>query len=175
MHGEGASRFDMKVRPFDRGAGDSYEALTDLLHRAYAPLAAAGMRFYATHQSVEDTRMRAEEGTCFVSEIDGVVVATLSLRRSSSTSRCTFYREPRVWIFGQFAVEPAHQRAGLGGVLLDHAEHVARAGGAHELACDTAETATHLVRYYAARGYREVDRVQWEVTNYRSVVLSKVL
>ena len=30
-------------------ASDDWEALTDLLHRAYGPLAARGMRFYASH------------------------------------------------------------------------------------------------------------------------------
>ncbi|WP_312116724.1 hypothetical protein [Brevibacillus reuszeri] len=40
---------------------------------------------------------------------------------------------------------------------------------------DTAEGAHHLIRYYSARGYRHVDYVQWNETNYRSVLMSKKL
>ena len=38
--------------------GDDLVALTALLHRACAPLAAAGMRYRASHQSVADTAER---------------------------------------------------------------------------------------------------------------------
>ena len=40
---------------------------------------------------------------------------------------------------------------------------------------DTAEGAEHLIRTYEKRGYRFIEYVQWEVTNYRSVVMSKKL
>jgi hypothetical protein len=59
--------------------------------------------------------------------------------------------------------------------VLDFAETRASALGARESALDTAESATHLIEFYTARGYRHVGDVQWENTNYRSVVLSKVL
>jgi hypothetical protein len=39
---------DVAIREIDDG--DSFEELTELLHRAYAPLAAAGFRYLATHQ-----------------------------------------------------------------------------------------------------------------------------
>ncbi len=47
--------------------------------------------------------------------------------------------------------------------------------GAKELALDTAEWTYHLMSMYPAGGYRLVDDLQWETTNYRSVILSKNL
>ena len=44
-----------------------------------------------------------------------------------------------------------------------------------ESVCDTAVPAADLRATYARRGYREVGRVDWNVTNYESVVLSKRL
>jgi hypothetical protein len=44
-----------------------------------------------------------------------------------------------------------------------------------EVALDTAETAYHLIDYYKKREYRYIETVQWDVTNYKSVVLSKSL
>jgi hypothetical protein len=47
--------------------------------------------------------------------------------------------------------------------------------GFSEIALDTSERAHHLIQMYEKRGYRFVEYFQWEVTNYRSVVLSKKL
>lgn len=59
--------------------------------------------------------------------------------------------------------------------LIRRVEELAVQDGAAELALDTAEGAHHLIRYYSARGYRFVDYVQWNDTNYRSVLMSKRL
>ena len=72
-------------------------------------------------------------------------------------------------------VEPEFYGCGLGRMLMDHAEAAARADGALELAMDTAETADHLIDWYTRRGYRFIEYKQWDVTNYRSVLMSKTL
>jgi hypothetical protein len=58
--------------------------------------------------------------------------------------------------------------------LLRLVEERAQADGEF-IALDTAEPATHLIRYYEKRGYRFVQHQQWEKVNYRSVILSKRL
>lgn len=78
-------------------------------------------------------------------------------------------------VVGQFAVEPDLQRAGLGTALLQQLERRAQESGAIHVALDTAEGATHLIRYYERLGFTPVEWVQWDVTNYRSLVLSKPL
>jgi hypothetical protein len=44
-----------------------------------------------------------------------------------------------------------------------------------ELALDTAETAFHLIHYYEKRGYRYIETIKWNDTNYKSVIMSKCL
>jgi GNAT superfamily N-acetyltransferase len=61
----------------------------------------------------------------------------------------------------------------IGSRLIAHVEQRAAEKGIAELAVDTAEPATHLRRFYAARGYRFVEHAQWTCVNYRSVVMSK--
>src|SRR5215831_11449727 len=41
---------------------DDVEAITKMLHEAYAPLAASGMRFVASHQDADVTRRRMAAG-----------------------------------------------------------------------------------------------------------------
>jgi GNAT superfamily N-acetyltransferase len=67
------------------------------------------------------------------------------------------------------------QRGGIGGRLVAHLEAKARELGSTCLALDTAEGATHLVQWYERLGFRFVQHAQWDVTNYRSVVMSKSL
>ena len=155
---------------------DSREALTQLLHRAYASLAALGLRYRATHQDVATTQRRIAQGECYVlSDGTRVVGTVLLIPPSARSTHCAWYDRLDVAVISQFAVEPELQRQGLGRRLLDFAERRALDLGALEVAVDTAEPAVHLVELYQARGYRFVCHAQWDHTNFRSVVLSKRL
>ncbi len=158
-------------------ADDSMEELTEVLHRAYAGLAAQGLRFMATHQEASVTAERLNGPlSSIVEDLDsGNLVATVSLYRTDAQNSCAWYATDGVYHFGQFGVDPTLQAKGLGRLLMKRVEEQAAALGARELACDTAEPATHLVRWYNAMGYRFVQHVQWTEVNYRSVILSKTL
>jgi GNAT superfamily N-acetyltransferase len=155
---------------------DSIVELTALLHRAYGPLARRGFRFWASHQDEEATRMRIAEGRCFVAVAGQQVVATITLKTRAHTKGSPWYDRPGVASFGQFAVEPDLQSRGIGSALLETVERRAPDEGVGELALDTAEGATALIRMYTKRGYRFIEHVDWRPdTNYRSVILSKSL
>lgn len=155
---------------------DSIPAITRLLHEAYAPLAAMGLRYTATHQNDEVTRSRLSRGIPWVAEQDGEIVATVTLYPTSSGSgSCRWYQKPGVFSFGQFAVRPDLQRHGLGARMISMLEAEAACRGALELALDTAENAYHLIRWYERFGFRFIEHMSWGNTNYRSVILSKTL
>jgi predicted N-acetyltransferase YhbS len=156
-------------------ADDDLDAITRLLHEAYAPLAAAGMRYVASHQDVATTRRRMAQGETFVAERDGAVVATITLAEAHATHGSPFYDRPNVASFGQFAVLPALQRQGIGSRLMDIVEARAREKGVAELALDTSEHAEALIAMYTRRGYRFIEYSKWDSVNYRSVILSKRL
>ena len=152
---------------------DSFEEMTALLHRAYAPLAAAGLKYWATHQTAADTRERCEAGECWVGVMDGALMATVTLVAPGQGRGCPLYAEPTVSKFGQLAVDPALKGRGFGNALMDTIERRAREMGAATLALDTAEGARGLIAMYEARGYRKVGTVDWRPdTNYLSVLLS---
>lgn len=156
-------------------ASDSLIELTDLLHRAYARLADMGLRYRATHQSVEVTRERVEQGTCFLAVAGSVLVGTVVFKDMAQTGGCAWYDQPDVASLTQFAVEPGLQGEGLGRRLILMAEDAALASGSAEIALDTAEPAHHLVDWYGRLGYRPIEYVQWGHTNYRTVIMSKTL
>jgi GNAT superfamily N-acetyltransferase len=162
------------IRPFHEN--DPIPEITRLLHDAYAPLAAMGLRYTATHQDDEVTRRRLASGWAWVAELDDEIVATVTLYQNPSGSdACAWYRETGIFSFGQFAVRPDLQGLGLGGRLILMLETEAAARGAKELALDTADGATHLIRWYEKLGFRFIEHVHWGNTNYRSVVMSKTL
>jgi GNAT superfamily N-acetyltransferase len=154
---------------------DDLHAMTDLLHAAYAPLAAAGMRYFASHQDVAATRRRMAAGETFVAVRDDAVIATITLAEAHATRGSPFYDRPDVASFGQFAVLPALQRQGIGSRLMDMVEARAREKGVAELALDTSEHAEALIDMYTRRGYRFIEYARWKSVNYRSVILSKRL
>ncbi|MCC7138660.1 MAG: GNAT family N-acetyltransferase [Planctomycetes bacterium] len=163
----------MRVRALE--PTDSFTALTALLHAGYARLGALGLNYTAVDQDVETTRRRATRGACLVAELDGRLVGTLALWRGGPDEETERFRRADAFVLGQFAVDPAVQRRGVGAALLAEAERVARAAGAVEVLGDTAETATHLVEYYRRRGWYVVGSVHWPGKTYRSVLLAKAL
>jgi len=152
---------------------DDYAELTELLHRAYGSLAARGMRFLASHQDEETTRERIGEGECYPAMHDGQMIGTILWRSAQQTGGTPWYDRPDVSSFAQFAVEPTLQNRGIGSRLLAIAEGRAAETGAAEIALDTAEPAHDLIRFYTRRGYRFIEYTQWNLANYRSVIMSK--
>jgi GNAT superfamily N-acetyltransferase len=165
---------EIQIRPV--AGTDDIEALTALLHAAYAVLGDAGLNYTAVDQSPETTRKRLSGGAGFVAiDGDGRVVGTIVYHAPGIIRSTPWLERPGVAHFGQFAVAPAFQRHGSGSLLLNHVETVAQAAGAAEIALDTAETAHTLVDWYVKRGYRAVEHAQWKGKRYRSVILSKTL
>ncbi len=154
---------------------DSITDLTEFLHRAYRGLAERGLRFVATHQSDDTTLRRTAAGECFVATLDGHLVGTVTLRAKGTGRGCDWYQRPNVACCEQLGVEPDLRGRGVGALLLDVVEQRAWNTGADEIALDTAEEAGDLIAWYSRRGYRFVEEADWDVTNYRSVVLSKSL
>lgn len=161
------------IRPY--GSADSIAEITRLLHDAYADLGRMGFRYLATHQDDAITARRLGRGYPLVAYLDGHLVGTVTLYPPRPDAPVPWYRRPEVFYFGQFGVRPDLQKHGIGRRLLGAAEERARAGGATELACDTAEGVEHLRIWYAREGFRFIEFMDWAVTNYRSVVLSKQL
>lgn len=168
-----------EIRPL--AARDSLDALTALLHEAYAPLAAAGMNFTAATQTVETTARRAAEGQCFVAVQGGRLVGTVTVSGPYSEGAAPWaagvpwFRERDTAHFHQFAVHPALQGQGLGRRLVAACERWALERGYRRMALDTAEPAESLRALYARLGYADVGHVQWEGKAYRSVIMLKAL
>ena len=159
----------------DLRASDSVPEITELLHAAYAGLAAQGFRYVASHQDDDVTRRRLGRGFPLIVECADRMIGTVTLFPPNPEAPVAWYRRPDVHYFGQFGLLPEFQGRGIGDRMLDEVEQRARVRGAAELALDTAEGATWLIAWYQRRGHRFIEYVQWPVTNYRSVVMSKGL
>jgi GNAT superfamily N-acetyltransferase len=154
---------------------DSLAELTELLHRAYAALAQRGLRYVATYQDEATTARRIAGGTCLVATLGNRLVGTITFKPRLVTMGCSWYQRPGVAYCGQFGISPAHQGLRIGSLLMDLVEERAWSTGAQEIALDTSEQADDLIAWYRRRRYRLVGEADWELTNYRSVVLSKHL
>jgi ribosomal protein S18 acetylase RimI-like enzyme len=173
--GEISMRFPAQITFRTWQPTDSLPAITALLHAAYAPLARQGMRFHASHQGDDVTLERLSSGHPLVALLEGEIVATITRYGPDAASPCAWFRHADVHSLGQFAVRPDLQGLGLGRRMYDLAESEAREHGCRRLALDTAEPATQLIAWYERLGFRIVDHAQWDVTNYRSVVMIKEL
>lgn len=170
----------MQIRPLL--PSDSLEALTHLLHAAYASLAAQGWNFTAVDQPVEVTRERLAGAQAFVAAQHGRLVGTVAVRGPKPAGEAyiadpppPLYTTPGTAILSQLGVHPDCRGQGLAEALIEAAEAWARAQGFGQIALDTAEPAAALRARYARRGYAEVGAVQWTGKTYRSVLMRKPL
>lgn len=164
---------DIRIRRLNEQ--DSLEELTELLHQAYKPHAERGLHFVATHQTVEMTRSRLANAVCFVAELDGCVVGTISYYPPKSKGGTGFNREDELSGFGQYGVLPGLKKKGIGSLLLQTVEEYAWRDGVTELYLDTAVPATDLIQLYEKKGYEIVGSIKWEEVNYPSVIMRKIL
>ena len=125
-------------------AGDSLAELTALLHRAYAPLAAAGMNFTAASQSQAMTQQRLLGAHTWVAVQGGQIVGSITAAgpfdpnlQAWAHALPWFYRQDLAH-FHQYAVDPALQGQGLGAALLRSAEAWACGQGHRAMLLDTA-------------------------------------
>jgi len=154
---------------------DDFDKITALLHRAYKKWADQGLRFLASYQDTAKTKQRCAEGHTIVAECNGEIVGLITVNDPKNSFNIKWYERPGVSSLHQFAIDPNFQSKGLGSQLLAKAENFAMSQGIAELALDTSEHARELINFYLKKGYRKVDTIKWEHTNYSSVVLSKSL
>jgi len=139
----------IEIRPYR--SDDDIDALTGLIHRAYAAHLSTGLRYWATHQPASDTEQRLRAGQGLVLLVDGVYAGTATVRPPIPQSPVLLYRECNVRSLSQFCVAPEHKGQGLGLQLHHHALEV-------------------------ARGYKIVGECDWRPdTNYESVVMARSL
>lgn len=165
---------DVDILPFDERR-DSFEDLTRLIHAAYRQLGDMGFNYAAVDQVLDVTQSRIETASaCWVARKDDALVGTICYYKNPRyRTEPEWYWQDHVCHFGQFGVEPSLQRTGIGSLLLEQAEARAVADGKLEFACDTADSAGHLVDLYLRRGFRIVEWHKWPHNNYKSLVLSK--
>lgn len=164
---------EVVIRPFDET--DSIDELTDLLHRGYKILSDMGLRYLATYQDSDTTRKRIEHANCFVAVYQGKLIGTVTMNMPEATSGSPWLDREEVVHFQQFAVDPPYQGQGIGTRMVGFVEDYACRNGVSELALDTSEKALHLIAWYKRLGYRFIEYASWDITNYRSVVMSKTL
>jgi GNAT superfamily N-acetyltransferase len=152
---------------------DSWERLTQLLHRAFARLASLGLHCSSADQAASATRSRALAGECFVAVCNGRIVGTMTIEGRDGASPCEQYRHQGVASLHQFGIEPAWQGRGIGRALLTFAQRWVAAHGFTQLALDTPFPAEHLLAYYRAEGFSLVDVVRFAGRGYDSAIFCK--
>ena len=156
-------------------SGDSLEAVTQLLHRAFGELALRGIDCQCATQSVTQTRERIERGECFIAVIGGDVIGTITLEPADRRSAIATYRDAATASVHQLAVDPARQGEGVGRSLIAHACAWASARRYGRLALDTPVGATRQVAWYMARGFDVAETVHVPGRRYGSLVLTRQL
>lgn len=163
-------------------ARDSFETITDLLHRAYQPVADGGVVFGSATQDAETTARRAAQGQCFVAESRGRIVGTITVCGADDPAVAPWaadvasFRDRHTAHFHQFAVDPGAQGRGLGRRLVGACEQWAAENGYKRMSFQIAEHATALRALHERLGYVEITRLRGDGSReHARVIMEKSL
>lgn len=154
---------------------DSIEELTKLINNAYKANAEKGMNFGGATQDSKKIWRRIRKGICIIVLHKKRIIATVTLKPTHKTKGSNWYKKSYVAKRNLLAVDPEYQKKGIASHLIKLTEIIAKNIGAEEIAIDTAENNTTLFAYYNKNNYRFIEYIDWESTNYRSVIYSKSL
>lgn len=154
---------------------DSIEELTKLLNDSYQDLVELGFHPVAATQNLETTIKRIAEGECFIALLDEKIIGTILFYPPGKSELKDYYENKFATHFGQFAVDHSYRKMNIGGNLLEYIESLSKELNASEITLDTPETAYHLINYYSKKGYNLAGYINWDSTNYRSIIMNKIL
>lgn len=161
--------FSFKNQAFRLAQDSDVPRIRHLVNSAYKELADMGLNYTATYQDEQVTRERISKGRAFLLEKEGLLIGTVLLKKENwFTGKNSAY-------VSQLAVTPALKSQGLGSLLMDACEELARREGFDSIQLDTAKPASHLVAWYTKRGYKIVGETHWEGKTYESWIFEKTL
>jgi predicted N-acetyltransferase YhbS len=153
-----------------RPANDSdVSAIRLLVNDAYKELADMGLNYTATFQDETITRNRMAKGRTFVLEQNDRIIGTVLFTVENYLS------QKKTAYVSQLAVDSKLKKCGLGTLLMEHCEDLARREGFEGIQLDTAKPAKHLVEWYLRRGYAILGDAHWEGKTYESWIFEKPL
>jgi len=141
-----------------------------LINAAYKELSDRGLNYTATFQDDKKTYERLQQGQGFalLNHNHQIIGTILMSRENFLTGKNTAY-------LGQFAISPDLKKQGLGSLLMDFCEQLAKEQNYEAIQLDTAIPAEHLVKMYQQRGYQIVGEIQWDGKTYLSYMFEKPL
>lgn len=143
-------------------------SITHLLNSAYKELADKGLNYTAAFQHEDKTKNRISKGRCFVLK-DSLnnILGTILLTEENYITNCkTLY-------IGQFGVLPELKKNGIGTLLMQHCENLARQEAYVGIQLDTAIPSQHLVDWYQRLGYHIIGKEHYEGKTYDSYIFEK--
>ncbi len=142
--------------------------LRNLLNAAYKRLLNMGLNYNATFQDEGLTAKGLfDGGSVLVVEMAGKIIGTMRIKEMNQVDdrKCLY--------LSRFAVSPDLQKSGLGTVLLNLAERIARRNEFKCMQLDTAQPAKHLVSFYESQGFQVKRPIYYDGKTYVSWILEK--
>jgi GNAT superfamily N-acetyltransferase len=145
---------------------DDAAAIADIRVRAAEDLTERfGAGHWSSLASERSVLAGMKLGRVVVARSGAAVVGTLNLQTKKPWAIDTSYFTPRMkpWYLTNMAVDPKHQRQGVGRELMVAAERLVREWGGDAIRLDAYDSPAGAGPFYAKCGLREVGRVTYRV------------
>ncbi|MED4452376.1 GNAT family N-acetyltransferase [Metabacillus fastidiosus] len=144
------------------------EVLLDLTLKAYEPIRRLNIKFPAATADLQLVKENITKHSCYVLENEGVIVATISIRKFEEVTDL-----PCVW---WLAVDPAYKKQGFGSKILRYVEEAILRDQlkAPAVALGTSDQHPWLIPMYERNGYERFYEQDYGESG-KGVFLRKIL
>jgi GNAT superfamily N-acetyltransferase len=146
-----------------RASHKDLSTIQSILQDASAWLQSKGSDQWQRPLKIERIENDLENGSVYLGEIDGKPVATITVDDRADPDFWSSEDCPEQALYlHRMAVRSAYRGKGLGDLLIQHAEQLAKESGRSKLRLDAWRTNKGLQRYYAMHGWTYVRTVNAE-------------
>jgi ribosomal protein S18 acetylase RimI-like enzyme len=165
---------DIKI--IDKPDYISWDEITELLHNSYQEREESGLHFAASKSTSEINAKKLEYGRCFVALDGDKIVGMIYLLTPpwpfsiNKNGKKKWYCDNNGGVLNNLAVRSDYKGKGIGKKLLNHSIKAAKDMQLISLILDTSCELKGLNKFYDNMGFKKVDFISWETTNYYSIV-----
>lgn len=154
----------------------SWEKVTEVIHDAYKVNEKNNLLFAALKSTPEENSQKILDGKCFLA-LDGKEVAGLVFLRFPSypylikkNGKGKWYCDKLYGMVINLAVREKYKKQGIGEKLLLRLIDECKQLNYDSIMIDTSCKLKWLNKFYASLGFKKVDFISWETTNYYTIV-----
>lgn len=166
----------MNIKIIEKNTEISWDEITDVIHDAYKEREKQNLHFAATRSTPAENAQKILDGKCFLAMDNNEIAGLVFLRcpkwpyLTRKNGKQKWYCDKKYGMVINLAVKEKYKRHGISKKLLQKLIDECKDLKLDSVIIDTSSKLKWLNQFYASFGFKKVDYISWNTTNYYTIV-----